>query len=667
MKIITSQKSETREYAALELKKYITKMSRGKITPSICFTDDLTKEYKNSIVLAELSELSLDTSDLFEPIIEDIIDVDITGLSGYIAGSNGRSILMGVYNFCKSAGCRFIRPGEDGDYVPEVDLEKVSFKYRKKADYPFRGECVEGAVSYEHMRDTVYWLPKVGMNLYMIEGLVPYAYMNRWYAHKANPFLKENAENASYELLEKYTDLLEKDIHKVGLQYHSLGHAWMFEPFGIHTGDPKGEETIKNCLTPEQKKHLALINGKRELCHGHSFFTHFCYSNPETRDILTTYLANYIKEKPWVDFVHFWLADSVNNQCECEECQKLIPTDWYVMMMNELDEKLTKMGSDAKVVFILYNETMRPPRTQKINNPKRFILLGCGPLHAEFPYKDVNFDGEEIPFVRNKYQKASEELKDKWRKDWLGLSGGEMQSFVFEYRFYRDMYADLGNMQISREAHRDMISLSVAGYNGSVSDQTHRMYMPTALPLIAFGETLFDKNVDFEKLSDDYFEGAFGKDGKVCRDYLEKLTKLLCTSNFRVGGRGGIMESALSDALQNKKSWINNEYVASCAEKIPDLADEFRPVIYKNLAKLDNDTQLMSWNYLKYHGEICKMFSKILCAGATGGLEKAKEHFKPLADYLFENEMEFHKVFDSFLYLRGLNHKLEYDDSGTYE
>ena len=28
-------------------------------------------------------------------------------------------------NFCKSAGCRFIRPGEDGDYVPEVDLEKV--------------------------------------------------------------------------------------------------------------------------------------------------------------------------------------------------------------------------------------------------------------------------------------------------------------------------------------------------------------------------------------------------------------------------------------------------------------------------------------------------------------------------------------------------------------
>ena len=31
MKIITSQKSETREYAALELKKYITKMSRGKI------------------------------------------------------------------------------------------------------------------------------------------------------------------------------------------------------------------------------------------------------------------------------------------------------------------------------------------------------------------------------------------------------------------------------------------------------------------------------------------------------------------------------------------------------------------------------------------------------------------------------------------------------------
>ena len=660
MKILVYKTTETREYAAFELKKYIQEMSRGSINPEIEFSSALPSSFENVIVLAGLSELSLDTSDLYDKVIEDIIDVDIKNLSGYIAGSNDRSILMGVYRYCTYAGCRFLRPGEDGEYIPFADLLNISYTYRKKADCPFRGECTEGAVSYEHIRDTIYWLPKVGMNLYMIEGLVPYAYMNRWYAHKGNNFYKNPEGDASYEKMEEYTLLIEKDIRKTGLQYHSLGHAWMFEPFGIHTGDPKGEETIKNCLTPEQKKHLALVNGKRDLCHGHSFFTHFCYSNPETRDILTTYLANYIKEKPWVDFVHFWLADSVNNQCECEQCQKLIPTDWYVMMMNELDEKLTKIGSDAKVVFILYNETMRPPRTQKINNPKRCILLGCGPLHAEYPYKNVDFDGEEIPFVRNKYQKASEELKDKWRKDWLKLSSGEMQSFVFEYRFYRDMYCDLSGMQISREAHRDMISLKDVGYKGSISDQTHRMAMPTALPRIAFGETMFDNSVDFEKLCKNYFEGAFGVDGIKVYDYLEKLSVLLCPSNFRVGGRGGLMEAALGDALSDdRKCWLNNPYVAEQSQKIPALVNEFKNVIYENIGKADNIAQMKSWDYLRYHGEICILVSKLLYKGATLGMDGAREEFENIREYLTKNEMEFHKVFDSFLYLRGLCHKLE--------
>ena len=78
-----------------------------------------------------LDELSLDTSDLSDPFLEDIIDIDVTALEGYIAGSNERSILMGIYKFCYSAGCRYIRPGEDGDYIPSVDLYAHSFKYRK--------------------------------------------------------------------------------------------------------------------------------------------------------------------------------------------------------------------------------------------------------------------------------------------------------------------------------------------------------------------------------------------------------------------------------------------------------------------------------------------------------------------------------------------------------
>ena len=131
MKIIAAQKNDTVAYAASELKKYITELSRGSIVPEICPVDELPvlsvgmwTEKENSIVLGLLEELALDTSDLTEPFIDDIIDVNVTNCNGYIAGSNPRSILMGVYKYCTSAGCRFLRPGADGDYVPFTDLKK---------------------------------------------------------------------------------------------------------------------------------------------------------------------------------------------------------------------------------------------------------------------------------------------------------------------------------------------------------------------------------------------------------------------------------------------------------------------------------------------------------------------------------------------------------------
>ena len=147
MKILTHLKTETVRYAAEELLKYIKLITKCDIVPEIEYTEDVPSLSEGDIVLAHLCDLSLDESDLFDPFVEDIIDINIKNCSGYIAGSNDRSILMGVYRYCTSAGCRFIRPGENGEYIPYCDLSDHSYKYRHKADYPFRGECSEGAIS----------------------------------------------------------------------------------------------------------------------------------------------------------------------------------------------------------------------------------------------------------------------------------------------------------------------------------------------------------------------------------------------------------------------------------------------------------------------------------------------------------------------------------------
>jgi len=665
MKIITAQKGETAEYFVSELKKYIVQMSRGSIVPTIEFSDVLPQESKDAILLGTLEELSLNTSDLYDPFIEDIIDIHIENGKGYIAGSNLRSILMGVYKYAKSAGCRFIRPGADGDYVPKVDLMNHSFNYRKKADHPFRGECCEGAISYEHMRDTVYWLPKIGMNMYMIEGLVPFTYMHKWYGHVYNTHLRQKGQCTDYDILEEYINLLEQDVKKTGIQLHTLGHAWLFEGMGIRHDHVTENEKVKN-LSSEYIEMLAEVNGKREIQHGNTFYTHFCYSNPKARRFLVDFMVEYIKKKPFVDFVHMWLADAINNQCECEECCKMHPSDWYVMLLNELDEELTKMGSDTRIALIMYVETERPPQKLKLNNPKRFVLLSAIGLHYEEGYKDEVYKGEVPEYKRNEYHPAPNALRLKWHKKWKEICGN-IPSVIFEYRFYTDMYCDMGNMQISRETYRDMKALEKVSFNGVMSDQTHRLYIPTALPMLLMGETSFDTSLDYETYVNEYFEGAFGIEGKLCRNYLEELSELFCPSNVRIGSASGVEELGLGDIEVQKKCWKNNSFVAEKLSKIPELVDSFIPVIKKNISSATDNSRLYSWHYLKYHAEICKKLSLILFNGASGNMEEAHNLFYELRDYLSEIEIEIHNVFDLFLFLRSLAFKLNITMPGYFD
>jgi len=656
MKIIVTQRGDTIEYAALELKKYIIQLSRGRILPQICQLDSwLQGQEKDGIVLGLLEELSLDTSDLVDPFIEDIIEVNIINGSGYIAGSNPRSILMGVYKYCISAGCRFIRPGADGDYVPHTDLYAHSFRYRKKADYPFRGECCEGAISYEHMRDTVYWLPKVGLNMYMIECMIPYSYMHRWYGHVGNTKLRQKGQLTDHEMLNDYICLLEQDIKKVGLQLHTLGHGWMFKKLGVQNGPLELQQAS---LREEDKKYLAMLNGKRDLNDSVSY-THFCYSNPEARKLLVDTLVEYIQEKPFVDFVHVWLADAINNDCECEECVKMHPTDHYVTLLNELDEALEGLGIKTRIAFIGYNETERPPQKVTLKNPSRFIFISAIGLHYEKGYKKIaEAPLAEAPvYKRNDRHTAPDTVRMKWRRDWKRLCNN-ISNVIFEYRFYTDMYCDLGNMQISRETYRDMRDLEGVGFEGCMNDQTHRMYMPTSLPLITMAQTLFDKNIDYNKMADDYFEGAFGTEGSLCREYLEKLSVLLCPSNFRVGGSSGVEEAALGDMETQKKCWMSNQEVAEKVAQIPVHLASFLPVIDRNIALATDTARMLSWRYLKYHSRICGYFAELLLAGAEGRAEDAEGKYYELEEYLSEHELEFHNAFDVALFLRALRLKL---------
>ncbi len=637
MNIRIVRDSETLRYCADELQKYLNMMTDG-------LTFDVTVGgYDESAVnLGLLSDYGLSEEGVKDAMLDDLIDVKIDSLKGYFAGSNERSVLMGIYNYFKSAGCRWVRPGDAGEYIPKKDMTSHSFTYRKLADYPFRGECCEGAISYEHMRDTILWLPKVNMNLFMLEQIVPYNYMNRWYRHLENTRLPH--DDIPYEEYVKYCEKLEKLVNKLGLQLHVLGHGATTEPFGIRYMVAGQHYDISE----EAKKALALVDGKRELYHGSPFFTQLCMSQEWVQDKVVNWIVDYLREKPHIDFLHFWLADASGNHCECEDCVKHHPSDLYVQMLNKLDAKLTAEGNNAKIVFIAYVDTLWPPVVEKINNPSRFILTAaCG---RGAGYSARRYEGGIPEWKRNKFELPERGLAmsltfiDGWKRAFDG------PRFIYEYYMYTAHFSDPGYMEFARRIAKDMKSLEVTGFSGIMSDQTQRSFFPTGLPMSIMGEFMFDTAIETDSFIDNYFSDAFGSDHMAAKEYLNNISASFDLDALTQHTDITAQDTGVGLENQTKKAGIiGNTAVGDVIAGVPEIVDEFAKIVEKNLAAEDK-CHRESWKILAYHGEYCKRLSAIYVALSREDFDKANALLDEIMDYLSEVEPEIHPYFDLVLF-----------------
>ena len=554
--------------------------------------------------------------------VDDAIRIDVKNGTGVITGSNERSVLIAVYRFLYELGCRFLKPGKEGEWIPQKDIEQknLSVQVEEKASYRHRGVCIEGGNSYEHIRDMIDWLPKVGMNGYFVQFHTPYIFFERWYHHENNPLLEK--EPLTPEDVTHIWKRLEEEVVKRGLLYHAVGHGWTCEPLGIKGG---GWDVETGEIAPEVKQYFAEVNGKRELWGGIGLNTNLCYSKPEVRNMMTDAIANYCKSHREVDYLHFWLADASNNQCECPECQKMRPSDFYVMLLNELDQKLTEENIPVKVVFLIYVDLLWAPEVLKIKHPDRFVLM-FAPITRTYTTAFTDFDvskkDEPTPYVRNKLvmpQKVSENLAylNAWQEQFPG------DSFDFDYHLMWDHVLDPGYYECSRILHKDMTNLDKIGLNGMVSCQAQRVFFPTGLPMYAMAKGLWDKTSEFDQIAEEYFQTAFGEDGETVREYLKKLSELFMPPYLR-------FETPQVD-----------EAAAESFQKAGELAESFLKEV---MEKKEEETR--DWKYLSYHARICMILARMLRQRAMGQKDLSNESLQELLDYLNEIEMDTDKVLD---------------------
>ena len=600
----------TVDYAAEELRKYLRMMMPECGAVDIKYDPDAVDGFR----LGLMQDFGLDVSDAEEPDLDDILYIDTDCEGGIIAGDNPRSVLLAVYEYLRQNGCRWLMPGVDGEFIPMQDI--VPVKYRHKPSCRYRGQCNEGAEYQPDMFDAIEFTPKVGMNVFMMEFFIPAGYYRQYYNHAGN---EENRtpEPVSDRQILQWKRQCESEVAKRGLMFHDIGHGWTCQPFGIDTalrgGSPEAVEYNNSLLTDEQKSVLALVNGERKLWRGYPNHTQFCMSNKRARRSVAKFVADYAENHSNSDYLHVWLADGVNNHCECEECVKKTPSDWYVILLNEIDEELTAKKLDTRIVYIAYTETMWAPEEETLKNPARFALL-LAPISREYSYSlRVSDEPVEItPYVRNDNILSNNFAElfchfKNWTRDWNGAN------LSYEYHFWRHMIYDVSGTSLSKVINGDIKFYKANNINGVIEDGSQRSFFPTGLCFYTYARSLYDVSLSEEEIREDYFKTAFGEDWRKFYDYLDKLGRAFGHDYLSGDRNHGTTRSA----------WYAPEQLESL-KSIGEILENGRKLIAEHYDS-DYRVRTVSVRLLEFHAKYADYLVKLLIEKSQGNDEKAVE------------------------------------------
>ena len=615
------------DFAAEELKKYLRMMMPRCGEIAINYDPDAVDGFR----LGLMSDFGLDTSESDDITLDDILHIDTDERGGIIAGSNPRSVLLAVYRYLTINGCRWLFPGIDGEFIPVKDIEPT--KYHKMADCRYRGQCNEGAEAQHLMVEEIDFTPKIGMNIFMIEFDNPKVYYNRYYDHSFNEENRE-PEPVTPETVLQWKRQCEAEMSKRGLQFHDMGHGWTAESFGIDTTN--GWRASEVSVSDEALQYMSMLDGKRQLFKGVALNTNFCMSNPAARAKVVKKISDYAELATNVDYLHVWLADGSNNHCECDECRKKIPSDWYVMMMNELDEELTRRKLATRIVFICYVDTTWAPKTVFIKNPDRFSLLIAAISRDYSIPVTPSLDTSRVKLAEFELNKLTlPKTVDEY------IAHGKMwqercnvQSFVYEYHYWWPQYRDLGLFSATKLIHDDIKGYKSNGCNGIVEDGSQRSFFPNGFSFFVYASTLYDTGVDFEQMKNDYFSHAYGEDYKEVIAFFEKLGKAVDYKYF--------IQKQAETGCYYKPDEIER------IEKVAKIVDDFAPFVeaHKNMPYR---AQTVSYRILARYLEYCKAVAKFLMLKAAGKEQTAKDEFCKFRVEFGRYELEMERYYDQQL------------------
>ncbi len=631
-KICKLRADHTLDFAAEELKKYLRMMMPD--TPDIPIGFD--PEAKEGFCLGLLEDFGL-PNEAEDLLLDDVVHIDTDEKGGVLAGSNPRSVLFAVYRYFRLNGCRWLFPGPDGEFIPMKRVEPQ--KYHKMADHRYRGHTTEGDPSERHVLDYIDFMAKQELNFYGIFGI--YTYHRRYYLHAQNADTRA-PEPVSAELCRQWKGMMESEILKRGLLLADGTHDFTMMVLGLDPADRYDYRDGKKKFPEDKKKYLAMVNGKRELFKNDPFYTQFCMSRADFRERYVKLLADYAEEHPQITFIGASLGDSHHNHCECPECQKGTPSDFQVMILNELDEELTRRGLNTRLGISTYVDKMFPPLHERIKNPARFNL-SFAPITRSYS-SSVTEDTvipEPKPYVRNKWEtpKGMAECVS-YLKAWQKVC--PVDGRTYEYHFWRAQMRDPALMNISRRIYEDMFSLKLIGLSGDLEDGSNRHYFPHGFHCHIYAETLVHRDLDYEAEKEDYFSHLFGEDWKEAVSVLQGVSDAFGEK---------YMEGEESEDPARGAHFAPSRAAKFAAVK--ELAARERALAKKHL-QAPTRPQTVAYRLLDRHAEYAEGIAGVFYEKCLGHDQLALERFRRFASEFGKHEFELDAYMDFGLAIRSL-------------
>jgi len=620
---------QTISFAADELKKYLwTMMPKSGNTPI-----SLEPGASDGFRLGLLEDFGLE-NEAADPMWDDVVHIDTTAEGGILAGSNPRSVLFAVYRFLRLNGCRFFYPGPEGEYIPMKGIEPQ--KYHKLADHRVRAYTIEGDPSMDQVAAWVDYQAKLELNMFVPSD--PYVYLRRYYEHKSVGSNRP-AEVVTPEQCDQWLRTLEADALKRGLLLREGGHGNIPAALGLNPADREAYKSGEKQIPEEIRPYLAEMNGKRDLHRKDIYYTNLCMSNPEVRRKLVDRYVERLENTPYLCMGGIGFADGTRNHCECEECRKLNPSDFQIMIANEVDEELTRRGIKTKIGISTYVDMMFPPVREQFKNPDRFWLQFT-PISRTYSssIKEDTVLPEPLPYVRNAW-KAPRGI-DQCVALFNARRTVKVPAYAYEYHFWRAQFRDPGLMIISRRLYEDVRSLKLLDIDGYLQDGSNKHFFPHGFHEFIHAETLVNRDCDYDALLDDYFSLLFGEDYQEVLSYLNNVSEAF-----------GEKYMAGEDHTPGATDPLHNPERAPKLEPVFEMAAVARALAKKN-RKTPVRVQALAWRLLDRHAEMVAGLADVFIAKCRGYDKLALEKMDAFIESFGRHDYELERYCDFGLLAR---------------